>query len=48
MRSLKLGLYRCAAIAIELAQAVVTAFGGGNGDSGDIRKSPRKARKSGF
>jgi hypothetical protein len=44
LAKLKLGLYRSAAIAIELAQSVVAALGGGNGDPGDIRKSERKSQ----
>lgn len=37
--------YRCMVIAAELAQLVVTTFGGGNGDPDVISKSSRTPRK---
>jgi hypothetical protein len=37
-------LYRIAAVVIEIAQLVVTSFGGGNGDLDVLRRSTRKTK----
>jgi hypothetical protein len=44
MIRLKDGLYRIAAVVIEIAQLVVTSFGGGNSDPDVLRRSTRKTK----